>query len=93
LLFDGQDIDRPEIRFAGGQIGRHHGNRCRDPSVDMRATTVVGGEGVEDAIAAFADSERLPGHSTRLGHRQFSGRLEECRQLAAFTRVSFQQRE
>src|SRR4029077_12141308 len=62
-------------------------------AVDVRGAGVVGGEGIEDAVAGVADLERVPGDGALLGDGQLPSGLEECRQLFALTGFGFQQRE
>ena len=59
----------------------------------MRGAGVVGGEGVEDAVAGVADLERVPGDGAFLGDGQVPAGLEECPQFVALTSLGLKQRE
>jgi hypothetical protein len=74
-LLDGQDVDEPDVGVADEQFAGDLAEGSRYLAVEVGGPGVLGLEGVEDAVAGFADLECVPGNGALLGDRDLAAGL------------------
>jgi hypothetical protein len=92
-LFDGKNVDGPNVRLFCEELGSDLAERRRDLTVDVCLAGILRVEGVEDAVAGVTQFEGVPGHGSLFGHSESSATFQEGGEVLAFAGLGFEKGE